>query len=334
MVLLGGKRPSSNKRDKGFSSRCWMARLSGRAPNTGSKPTLANSDKAAALTSKLRSMRAKRSRKACSWMLAIDAMCWASSPWKTTVSSMRLRNSGRKCCLTSTQTAALEVADLQAIKSDSLNALQTSSVAALSTTQIAGLTNNQVAALKTAHVAALGTDQVAAITTAQTAYLTTAQMAALTTSQIAALTSTQAKGLSESQIGALTTSQAQAMTPADLAKHVDIIVSVVVNADQTEQVLFGENGAAANLKAGSLFIMCSTVDPNWSVALEKRLNDIGLLYLDAPISGGAAKAASGQMTMMTSGQTAAYAKAGNALESMAANVYKLGDRAGDRKSVV
>jgi L-threonate 2-dehydrogenase len=117
-------------------------------------------------------------------------------------------------------------------------------------------------------------------------------------------------------------------TPADLAKHVDIIVSVVVNADQTEQVLFGEHGAAAHLKAGSLFIMCSTVDPNWSVALEKRLNDMGLLYLDAPISGGAAKAASGQMTMMTSGQAAAYAKAGNALDSMAAHVYKLGDRAG------
>jgi 3-hydroxyisobutyrate dehydrogenase len=117
-------------------------------------------------------------------------------------------------------------------------------------------------------------------------------------------------------------------TPADLAKHVDIIVSVVVNADQTEQILFGEHGAAANLKAGSLFIMCSTVDPNWSMALEKRLNDMGFLYLDAPISGGAAKAASGQMTMMTSGQAAAYAKAGHALESMAANVYKLGDRAG------
>jgi putative dehydrogenase len=117
-------------------------------------------------------------------------------------------------------------------------------------------------------------------------------------------------------------------TPADLAKQVDIIVSVVVNADQTEQVLFGEQGAAAHMKAGSLFIMCSTVDPNWSVTLEKRLNDMGLLYLDAPISGGAAKAASGQMTMMTSGQAAAYAKAGNALESMAANVYKLGDRAG------
>ena len=117
-------------------------------------------------------------------------------------------------------------------------------------------------------------------------------------------------------------------TPAALAPTVDILVSVVVNAAQTEEVLFGEQGAAAHMKPGSLFIMCSTVDPNWSIALEKRLNDLGLLYLDAPISGGATKAASGQMTMMTSGHANAYAKAGNALDSMAAHVYKLGDRAG------
>jgi L-threonate 2-dehydrogenase len=117
-------------------------------------------------------------------------------------------------------------------------------------------------------------------------------------------------------------------SPAELAPSVDVIVSVVVNAAQTEQVLFGEDGAAAHLKKGSVFIMCSTVDPNWSAALEHRLNELGLLYLDAPISGGAAKAASGQMTMMTSGQAAAYAAAGTVLESMAAKVYKLGDRAG------
>jgi 3-hydroxyisobutyrate dehydrogenase len=117
-------------------------------------------------------------------------------------------------------------------------------------------------------------------------------------------------------------------TPSELAQVADIIVSVVVNADQTEQILFGEHGAAPHMKPGTLFIMCSTVAPSWSVDLEKRLNDLGFLYLDAPISGGAAKAASGEMTMMTSGQAAAYAKAGNTLESMAAKVYKLGDRAG------
>ena len=91
-------------------------------------------------------------------------------------------------------------------------------------------------------------------------------------------------------------------SPADLAAQVDVLVSVVVNAQQTEAILFGTDGAAAALKPGSLFIMCSTVDPSWSVALEARLAEQGLLYLDAPISGGAAKAASGQMTMMTAGR--------------------------------
>jgi len=122
-------------------------------------------------------------------------------------------------------------------------------------------------------------------------------------------------------------------SPAELATHCEIIVSVVVNAAQTEAVLFGDNGAAAALKAGSVVVMCSTVDPNWSVALEARLAALGLLYLDAPISGGAAKAASGQMTMMTAGTAAAYAKVGSVLDAMAAQVYKLGDRAGNGSKV-
>ena len=101
-------------------------------------------------------------------------------------------------------------------------------------------------------------------------------------------------------------------TLASLGAACDVIVSVVVNAAQTESVLFGDGtspGCAANMKPGSVFVMCSTVDPNWSVALEARLEAMGLQYVDAPISGGAAKAASGQMTMMTAGKPAAYAVA-------------------------
>ena len=105
-------------------------------------------------------------------------------------------------------------------------------------------------------------------------------------------------------------------------------MSVVVNAAQTEEVLFGKNGAANAMKKDSVFVMCSTVDPHWSVALEERLNDMGILYLDSPISGGAAKAASGEMTIMSAGKPQAYAKVGGALEAMAAKVYRLGDRAG------
>jgi 3-hydroxyisobutyrate dehydrogenase len=117
-----------------------------------------------------------------------------------------------------------------------------------------------------------------------------------------------------------------------IAAASDILVSVVVNAAQTEAVLFGDgtpqSGCANHLKAGSVFVMCSTVEPAFSVGLEKKLTAQGLLYIDAPISGGAAKAASGQMTMMTAGTPAAYAKAETFLNAMAAKVYKLGDSAG------
>ena len=117
-------------------------------------------------------------------------------------------------------------------------------------------------------------------------------------------------------------------SPAELGARCDVVVCVVVNAVQTEAVLFGDQGCAATMKPGSVFVMCSTVDPNWSVALEARLAAQDILYIDAPISGGSARAASAQMTMMTAGSAAAYAKAEFALNAMAAKVYKLGDCAG------
>ena len=122
-------------------------------------------------------------------------------------------------------------------------------------------------------------------------------------------------------------------SPAAVARACEVIISVVVNAAQTEAVLFGEQGAAAAMKPGSLFVMCSTVDPNWSAALQTRLAQLGLLYLDAPISGGAVRAAAGEITMMTAGPEAAYAKAGAALEAMAARVYRLGEQAGSGSKV-
>jgi len=117
---------------------------------------------------------------------------------------------------------------------------------------------------------------------------------------------------------------------AELGAASDVVVSVVVNAAQTESVLFGtgNDGVASAMKPGSVFVMCSTVDPNVSIAFESRLAAMGLLYIDAPISGGAARAASGEMTMMTAASPEAYAKAGDVLDAMAGKVYRLGDKAG------
>ncbi len=126
-------------------------------------------------------------------------------------------------------------------------------------------------------------------------------------------------------------------TPAELATDCEVVISVVVNAAQTESVLFGDGaegqGVAAAMRPGSVFVMCSTVDPNVSIAFEHRLEALGLLYVDAPISGGAAKAASGQMTVMGAARDAAWAKAEPCLNAMAAKVYRLGDRAGNGSKV-
>jgi 3-hydroxyisobutyrate dehydrogenase len=120
----------------------------------------------------------------------------------------------------------------------------------------------------------------------------------------------------------------RAESPAAMARRIDVLITVVVNADQTEAVLFGENGAAAKMKPGAVVIACSTVSPEFAKALGKRLEDAGLLMIDGPISGGAAKAAAGEMTIMTSGVPEAYAKCESVLEAIAGKIYRLGDTPG------
>ena len=122
-------------------------------------------------------------------------------------------------------------------------------------------------------------------------------------------------------------------SPAAVAAACAVVVSVVVNAAQTEAVLFGAGGAAAAMRPGSVFVMCSTVAPDVSIEFERRLAELGVAYLDAPMSGGAAKAAAGEMTLMTAGRPEAYAKADAVIAAMAKNVYRLGDRAGNGSKV-
>jgi putative dehydrogenase len=121
---------------------------------------------------------------------------------------------------------------------------------------------------------------------------------------------------------------AGAATPAEAARDADVVVSVVVNAAQTETVLFGESGVAATLPKGAVFVSSATMDPEIARRLAGRLEGTGRLYLDAPISGGAAKAAKGELTILASGRPAAFDKARPALGAMAATLYELGDAPG------
>ena len=121
---------------------------------------------------------------------------------------------------------------------------------------------------------------------------------------------------------------AQAGALIDHAEALDALVVVVLNAAQTETVLFGPEGVAAALQQNTVILSCATIPPTFAAEMEARAESAGLLYLDAPISGGAIKAASGELTIMASGRKAAFEAAKPALDAISAKVFEMGDRAG------
>lgn len=115
----------------------------------------------------------------------------------------------------------------------------------------------------------------------------------------------------------------------DAAGSLDCVVVVVLNAAQTEAVLFDERaGVVPRLRPGACVIACATVPPSTARELAVRCDAQGVHYLDAPISGGSVKAATGELTIMASGTPDAFEAARPALDAMAAKVFELGDAAG------
>ncbi len=114
----------------------------------------------------------------------------------------------------------------------------------------------------------------------------------------------------------------------DTATMLDAVMVVVLNAAQCEHILFGDTGIVGKMKAGSVVIACATVPPDFARDMEKRCHASGVHYLDAPISGGAAKAAQGCLSVMASGTPLAFAAAKPVLDATAETVFELGDSAG------
>ena len=115
---------------------------------------------------------------------------------------------------------------------------------------------------------------------------------------------------------------------ADAASGADVVVSVVVNAAQTEALLFGDDGIAGRLRPGAVFVSCATVAPAFARSMAARLEERDIDYLDAPMSGGSVKAATGQLTMMASGSARAFSTARPALDAMTETIFELGPEAG------
>ena len=120
-----------------------------------------------------------------------------------------------------------------------------------------------------------------------------------------------------------------AASPADAAAGCAVLIVAVVDAAQTEAVLFGPQGAAAALPPGASVLLCPTIGPADVEALAARLAQAGLGCLDAPMSGGPARARDGGMSLMVAGAPATRAALQPLLQHLASRLFHIGDRPGD-----
>jgi len=108
-----------------------------------------------------------------------------------------------------------------------------------------------------------------------------------------------------------------------LAGDVDVLVSVVVDAAQTQSVIDEHAGRA------STFMMCSTIAPSDSERFAAALGARGSEMLDSPISGGPARAHAGTLSMMASGTDTAFERCRAVIDAMSSKCFRISARAGD-----
>ncbi|QEN88843.1 2-hydroxy-3-oxopropionate reductase [Labrys sp. KNU-23] len=111
---------------------------------------------------------------------------------------------------------------------------------------------------------------------------------------------------------------------ADVARKADIIITMVPDTPDVETVLFGKNGVAEGLSAGKLVIDMSSISPVETKKFAKRINELGVDYLDAPVSGGEVGAKAASLTIMVGGPEAAFERARPLFETMGKNITLVG----------
>lgn len=107
----------------------------------------------------------------------------------------------------------------------------------------------------------------------------------------------------------------------------DAVLIFVVNAQQAESVLF-DSPLLSKLNPGATVINCVTLAPSIALDLAARVADAGFGYVDAPVSGGAAKAREGRMSIMASGAADTMEKIKPVFEAISEHVFALGDEPG------
>jgi L-threonate 2-dehydrogenase len=140
------------------------------------------------------------------------------------------------------------------------------------------------------------------------------------------------------QVCDLDTEKAQALEAFGALAHVNtaqaainsvVTIVAVVDAVQTEAVLFGPQGLASVARAGQVVMLCPTLAPEDVEDFARRLLDLGVHTIDAPMSGGPARARDGSMSLMVACAPGVYARHRPLLTALSGQVHRISERVGD-----
>ena len=120
-----------------------------------------------------------------------------------------------------------------------------------------------------------------------------------------------------------------AMEAARMLAPDGVLMVVVVDAAQTEAVLWGEGGAGPVLKPGQSVMLCPTLGPATVQSQAERLAPMGIDFIDAPMSGGPVRAQEGTMSLMVACSEAVWQRSQKLLTALSQQVFRVGTRAGD-----
>jgi putative dehydrogenase len=118
-------------------------------------------------------------------------------------------------------------------------------------------------------------------------------------------------------------------SPRELAARCELIALIVVDAQQIGEVLFGADGVVHAEGGAQTVMLCSTIAPQDTIALAGRLAGHAIATIDAPISGGPARALAGTLSMMLAADAATLAPWEGVLADLAAKRFVVGTALGD-----
>ena len=131
--------------------------------------------------------------------------------------------------------------------------------------------------------------------------------------------------LNQASVDEIVAAGAKAATNAEIGETCDVVLTMVPNSPQVKAVMLGEDGVAAHMKPGSVFIDMSSINPVASKEIAAELAKRGIEMLDAPVSGGEPKAIDGTLSFMVGGKKEVFDQYKDILGAMGASVVRCGD---------